>query len=53
MYLSQYARSVTVLVRGESLASSMSQYLIAQIESTDRVTVRARTSVIEVLGKPH
>ncbi len=53
MYLSQYARSVTVLVRGESLASSMSQYLIAQIESTDRVTVRARTSVTEVLGESH
>ncbi|HEX3244179.1 MAG TPA: FAD-dependent oxidoreductase [Chloroflexota bacterium] len=53
MYLSQYARSVTVLVRGESLASSMSRYLIAEIESTDRVRVRPQTSVTEVLGESH
>jgi hypothetical protein len=53
MYLSQYARSVTVLIRGESLASSMSQYLIAQIESSDRIHVRPRTSVIEVMGEHH
>ena len=31
MYFSKYARQVTMLVRGESLTKSMSQYLIEQI----------------------
>ncbi|MFN0072182.1 MAG: FAD-dependent oxidoreductase [Chloroflexota bacterium] len=53
MYLSQYARSVTILIRGESLASSMSRYLIAQIEATPSITVRSRTAVSEVLGAGH
>jgi thioredoxin reductase (NADPH) len=53
MYLSQYARSVAILVRGASLASSMSRYLIAQIESSENVWVRPYTSVIEVLGEDH
>ena len=31
MYFSKYARKVTLLVRGDSLAKSMSQYLVDQI----------------------
>ena len=53
MYLSRYARSVTMLVRGASLAASMSQYLIAQIEATDTIRVRLGARVVEVLGETH
>ncbi len=53
MYLSKYARSVTILVRGESLTISMSQYLIDQIRATPNITIRPRSSVVEVKGTPH
>jgi thioredoxin reductase (NADPH) len=51
MYFSKYARRVVMLIRGESLVKSMSQYLIAQIESTDNIEVRSFSSVIEVKGE--
>ncbi|MBE9079288.1 FAD-dependent oxidoreductase [Romeria aff. gracilis LEGE 07310] len=50
MYFSKYARKVTMLVRGESLAKSMSQYLIDQIEETENIEVKAYHSVIEAKG---
>jgi thioredoxin reductase (NADPH) len=50
MYLSKYASSVTILVRGESLAASMSQYLIAQIEAQEKIAVWPRSSVVEAKG---
>ena len=50
MHFSKYARSVTMLVRGDSLTKSMSQYLIDQIEATENITVRTQTSVMEVKG---
>jgi len=50
MYLSRFARSVTILVRGDSLAKSMSQYLIAQIDETPNISVRAGSQVVEVQG---
>ena len=51
MYFSKYARSVTLLVRGDSLAKSMSQYLIDQIGETSNITVQTHVSVVEVQGK--
>lgn len=51
MYISKYARHVTMLVRGDSLAKSMSQYLINQISETENITVRLRSSVVEVQGE--
>ncbi len=45
MYLARTSRSVTLLVRGESLAASMSHYLIQQIEATPNISVRTRTVV--------
>jgi thioredoxin reductase (NADPH) len=50
MYLARYASSVTMLVRGESLAASTSRYLIEQIESHERIRVLPRSSVVEVMG---
>ncbi len=50
-YLAQYAKSVTILVRGKSLQPMMSQYLIAQMENTPNVTIRAGVTVTEALGE--
>ncbi len=50
LYLSQFARSVTILVRGASLAESMSQYLIDRIKETPNLSVRPNSSVAAVGG---
>lgn len=51
MYFSKYASHVTMLVRGDSLTKSMSQYLIEQIDATDNITVQSNTEVAEVHGE--
>ncbi|HLZ61049.1 MAG TPA: FAD-dependent oxidoreductase [Ktedonosporobacter sp.] len=51
MYFSKYAGHVTMLVRADSLAKSMSQYLIDQISATENITVRTEVSVTEVQGE--
>jgi thioredoxin reductase (NADPH) len=53
MYFSKYARRVVMLVRGESLSASMSQYLIDQIKNTPNIQVEARAQVVEVFGNEH
>jgi thioredoxin reductase (NADPH) len=53
MYFSKYAKKVTMLVRGESLKSSMSKYLIDQIEATSNIEVRVCCQVVEALGETH
>jgi len=45
VYLAQFASRVTMLVRGDSLAQSMSEYLITEIEATSNVDVRYGTEV--------
>ena len=50
LHLADHARTVTLLVRGESLASSMSSYLIGAIESTPNIDVRCRTQVVDGQG---
>jgi thioredoxin reductase (NADPH) len=51
MYFSRFAAHVSILVRGPSLASSMSQYLIDQISATDNIEVCTRASVVEAHGE--
>jgi thioredoxin reductase (NADPH) len=51
MHFSKFAEKVVMLVRGESLAATMSHYLIEQIEKTPNIEVWARTSVVEVEGE--
>jgi thioredoxin reductase (NADPH) len=53
MYFSQYARQVTILVRGEGLAATMSRYLIDQIAETPNIRVLSHTEVQEVVGSDH
>ena len=53
MYFSRYAKRVVMLVRGDSLAATMSQYLIDQIKGTSNIHVEYRTQVVEVHGDDH
>jgi len=54
MHFAKYARCVTMLVRGDSLAKSgMSQYLIDQIDRTPNVQVWHGASVEAALGEDH
>jgi thioredoxin reductase (NADPH) len=53
LFFSRYARSVTLLVRGDSLESSMSYYLIQQLNQIDNVHVRTRCEVIGAQGDGH
>lgn len=53
MYLSRYAASVTLLVRGESLEAKMSQYLVEQLRETETVRVMLGAEVAEVHGDTH
>ncbi|WP_030200346.1 FAD-dependent oxidoreductase [Streptomyces sp. NRRL S-87] len=53
VYLARGAKSVTLLVRGESLTASMSYYLIQQIEESPNITVRPRTVVGAAHGAEH
>jgi thioredoxin reductase (NADPH) len=50
MHFAKFASKVIMLVRGESLASTMSHYLIEQIEKTSNIDVWLQTSVTEVHG---
>ena len=50
-YLSNYASRVTLLVRGDSLAASMSDYLIREIEAAGNIDIRFNTQVIDGGGE--
>ena len=50
LYLSNFAAQVTLLVRGESLAASMSQYLVDRIIDAENIHCRLCTSVVGVHG---
>ncbi|MFG2780447.1 FAD-dependent oxidoreductase [Streptomyces prunicolor] len=53
MYLARGAKSVTLLVRGGSLAASMSYYLIQQINEAENISVRTGTVVDAAHGSDH
>ena len=53
VYLARSARSVTILVRAESLVSSMSHYLIQQIGEIPNISVRTCTEIIDAQGEKH
>ena len=46
LHLARYAQHVTLLVRGPSLAASMSEYLIGQLDATRNLTVRYHRAVV-------
>jgi thioredoxin reductase (NADPH) len=53
MNFAKFAESVVILVRGDSLSSTMSQYLIDQIERTPNISLWKHASVVEAHGDSH
>ncbi len=53
LFLSRYAKSGTLLVRGPSLEKSMSYYLISRIASNPAISVRTCAEVIGASGRDH
>ena len=51
--LARHARRVTLVVRGESLEASMSQYLVERIRADARIRVLCRTEVVGAAGDGH
>ena len=50
LHAAEYARSVTLLVRGPSLIDGMSQYLVERCEAHPKITIRTNTRVTHVSG---
>ncbi len=53
VFFSRHAGQVTLAVRGPSLTSSMSSYLIDQIAAIESIDVRTCTTVVECCGGDH
>jgi thioredoxin reductase (NADPH) len=51
LFLSRSSAEVHIIIRGQTLETSMSRYLIDQIERAPRITVTPRTQVTALLGK--
>ncbi len=50
MYLSKFASKVHIVIRKPDLTSSMSHYLIDQIDMMDNIDVLGHTEVLEAMG---
>ena len=53
IFFSGHARSVTLIVRADSLAHSMSQYLIDQLATKPNIRVETQSEVVAVHGSQH
>jgi thioredoxin reductase (NADPH) len=51
MFLSRFAQHVHVLVRGSSLASSMSDYLLNRLQTDPKITIHLNTAAQELHGQ--
>ncbi|HVP21680.1 MAG TPA: FAD-dependent oxidoreductase, partial [Anaerolineaceae bacterium] len=50
VYFSRFARTVTILERGNSIRPGMSNYLVSQIEATPNIQVMPNAEVAEATG---
>ena len=53
LFFASYANKIEMLVRGDSLASKMSHYLVERIEETENIEVHLHTSVSACHGEDH
>lgn len=53
MFLSRFARHVHVLVRGPSLAASMSDYLLSRLQTDPLITIHLNSAISELHGGEH
>jgi thioredoxin reductase (NADPH) len=51
MFLARAAKHVHVLVRGSSLAASMSAYLVERLQKTSNITIHYRAQVVQLEGE--
>lgn len=51
MFFSRYANKVTMVIRGPSLTTAMSQYLVDRIKGTPNIEVRCNTRVTGIAGE--
>jgi thioredoxin reductase (NADPH) len=51
MFLSRFAKHVHVLVRGASLAASMSDYLLSRLEADPKITIHLNTGATQLHGQ--
>jgi thioredoxin reductase (NADPH) len=51
IHFSKYAKTVTLVVRGDTLSKSMSHYLIHQIHETDNIHILLNSKVTEAQGE--
>ena len=52
VFLSGVAAKVSILVRGDGLAATMSRYLVDRIEATANIEVLTRTEIVALAGSP-
>jgi thioredoxin reductase (NADPH) len=50
LHLAKFASQVTIVVRAESLAQSMSEYLVNEIDATANIDVQYSTEVVDASG---
>ena len=50
VHLARYAHNVTVVVRGPSIAATMSDYLVKQIDAARNIDVRVNAEVVDGRG---
>src|SRR5258705_278521 len=53
LYFANHARSVTLVLRGDSLEKSMSRYLVEQLRGKSNVGVQLRSEVVGAHGDTH
>ena len=53
IHLARWAEQVTMLVRGDSLAASMSDYLIREIDAIPNIEVKHHVQVVDAVGSDH
>jgi len=51
MYLSKFSKKVGIIIRAKDLTSTMSAYLIEQIDHTPNIEVLSETEITEALGQ--
>jgi len=53
VFLSRHANYVHMLIRGQDLKSTMSDYLVGRIKASDRITLHTQTAITALKGDKH
>ena len=51
LHFAEYARAVTLVVRGRSLAERMSQYLVERCEHHPRISILTQSRIVRAIGE--